>query len=350
MRKTFTFKILCLIISLSLITITPVARSKSVSLKAPRSIEKADEVIVKSPIVVEESSGLVESYRQVDQVPKSPALDLLEEAEFASAAKETQAESRVALAAEESRGNPIDSVKSFLELYKAGINDLEVYLVDIGDGLQEFYANYYDNEGQEHVFISGIYYDEAAALIYGKDNNGVFALGFDFDIRQLTIYAAEDGWNRAFGFCELYDHLSPLVNYEYETIRVKFNYDDKDWLIQLWKGRYIVAMGGEIGVYYKPETRLIEFYDCADDDHLLPISMRLSMGRCLLFERELQDTWWQSGVRILTPIVKPSMLTMQSTIVFPNDEMRQAFVTALDELEAGTLTYDTDKNAVNILW
>jgi len=344
LRKSSFFKLICLTISLALLLITPLNTSFSAKLQSTQKTSTAAET---QRLDFKEDEQAVLSYKRVYDIPESLALEMLESHEEAFSVINL---SNQTAKNEEKKGNPIDSVKSFLELYKEGINDLKVYLVDIGGGLQEFYADYYDNQGNKHTFVSGIYYDEAKGLIYGKDKNGVFALGFDFDVRQLTIYAAEDGWNREFGFCELYDYLSPLISYEYETVRVKFNYDKKDWMIQLWKGRYIVAMGAEVGVYYKPEDRFIEFYDSADDDHLLPISMRLSIGKWLLFERPMQPTWWQSGFRILTLIVKPCMLKLETTIVFPNADMQKAFLDSLEAVGGTKLSHTVEGNAVNIVW
>lgn len=293
-----------------------------------------------------------------DQIPESKALAVLDntyqpEEQTESPNEETYAVTddtfNAIKAGEPSKGNPLDSIKSFLILYEAGINNLEVYLVDVGDGLQEIMADYENDLGEKQIFKSGIYYDPANLLLYGKDDTGIFALGFDFDIGQMTIYAAENGWNREMGFCRLYDVLAPLISYDYLTTRVKFSYADKDWMIQFWKGRYIIAMGGEVGIYYKPQDRLIDFYDCADDEHRLPISMRLLKGNKVLFEREMIDTWWQSGFN-LGRIYLPAQLTLESTIVFHNDTMRDAFTQAVDRLICMGFTYTVDGLAVGIVW
>lgn len=323
----------------------------------PASQSKTEIVAVKTNTSPQPAAPL-ENVVYNDKIPESKALAVLDdtcqpEEQTKSPNEETYAVTEDTVnavkAGESSKGNPIDSIKSFLALYEAGINNLNVYLVDVGDGLQEIAADYDNDLGEKYVFKSGIYYDAANLLLYGKDDTGIFALGFDFDIGQLTIYAADNGWNREMGFCSLYDVLAPLINYDYLTTRVKFSYADKDWMIQFWKGRYIIAMGGEVGIYYKPQDRLIDFYDCADDEHRLPISMRLLKGNKVLFEREMLNCWWQSGFN-LGLIYLPIQLTLESTLVFPNDTMRDAFTQAANRLVCTGFTYTVDGLAVSVAW
>lgn len=176
MQKSSFIKIICLTLSLALLLVSPLSTSFSVKLN---STQKTYEPAKPNALDLHENNQSVLSYKKVKAIPDSSALDLLESRENtflfddkAENARGVSEQKNKAAKNEENKGNPIDSVKSFLELYKAGINDLEVYLVDIGGGLQEFYADYNDNQGNEHTFVSGIYYDEAKGLIYGKDNNG----------------------------------------------------------------------------------------------------------------------------------------------------------------------------------
>lgn len=246
-------------------------------------------------------------------------------------------------------GSFIDAAGHFFRIYDQGINNFVMYTIDAGDGIKEFVAEYDNDAGEHQISYSGVYYDEAKNSIYGRDERGVFAIGFDYDVGQHTIYAAKNSWQRDYGFCALYDMLSPLAGFDYRTVRIKFPYDGKDWLIQLWKGRYIITMGGEIGIYNKPQDRAEEFYDCAGDDYLMPISMRLLTGDEVLFTKDPQNSWWQTGFK-LGRLVPPWMLTLEGTIVFPNEAMRDAFTAAIDAKAANPVRYTVDGNAVSLVW
>lgn len=246
-------------------------------------------------------------------------------------------------------GSFIDAAGHFLSIYDQGINNFVMYTVDAGDGIREFVAEYDNDAGEHKISYSGVYYDETKNIIYGRDERGVFAIGFDYDVGQHTIYAAKNSWLRDFGFCALYDMLSPLIGYDYQTVRIKFPYDGRDWMIQLWKGRYIITMGGEIGVYNKPQDRAEEFYDCSGDEYLMPISMKLRIGEDILFTRESQNSWWQTGFK-LSRLVPPWMLTLEGTIVFPDEVMRDAFTAAIDAKAGNQVRYTVDGNAVSFVW
>ena len=83
----------------------------------------------------------------------------------------------------------------------------------------------------------------------------------DFDTAKVLSYKYDpDGgyfytddkscWQQNFGFNEGYDSMAPLGMMNYDTVRVKFVYDNQECLIQMWKGQYGYAfVGGEIGLY-----------------------------------------------------------------------------------------------------
>ena len=103
-------------------------------------------------------------------------------------------------------------------------------------------------------------------------------------------------WQRNFGFNELYDMGAPFIVFYYDTMRCKFTYDEKDWLIQFWKGQYgFVFLGTEIGVYNKPVSRTAEHYDCASDEDSLMMSMTFYRKGKELLTREYARYWWCTG-------------------------------------------------------
>ena len=53
-------------------------------------------------------------------------------------------------------------------------------------------------------------------------------------------------WQYNFGFGKIYDFVSPYLLLEYDYVRVFFEYEGKDWMIQMWKGNYFISNGGEV--------------------------------------------------------------------------------------------------------
>ena len=130
-------------------------------------------------------------------------------------------------------------------------------------------------------------------------NAAVFSDGFlsyMFNPDGNYYFTKDDPWQRNFGFNELYDVGAPFIVFYYDTMRCKFTYDNKDWLIQLWKGQYgFVFLGAEIGVYNKPTSRTTEHYDCASDEDALMMSMTFYRKGKELLTRDYAKYWWCTG-------------------------------------------------------
>ncbi|MDR2753053.1 MAG: DUF4474 domain-containing protein [Oscillospiraceae bacterium] len=160
-------------------------------------------------------------------------------------------------------------------------------------------------------------------LSYKIDENGIF-------------YVEHEPWQKQFGFNQIYDVASPFMQLVYGTVRIKFRYGyvyklytegekkgqvvydtngnptyetdasgnpiPKDWMIQLWKGRYgLVILGGEIGVYTKPSTQAAEHYYSATKEEELVMAMDLYQQnfktgeKKYLFTRGPESEWWLTG-------------------------------------------------------
>ena len=66
----------------------------------------------------------------------------------------------------------------------------------------------------------------------------------------------------------------------FDYLPVYFDYNDKTWMIQLWKGQYGINTGGEIGVYYadhivSQEQLDTTLFQAVDDSDILKMSMYL---------------------------------------------------------------------------
>lgn len=249
-------------------------------------------------------------------------------------------------------GNSYDTtvaaIKAFLREMENGIKNMRIYLVDVAENRKEFYAEYDDNQGSHHLWRSGVFYDTQTQIIYGADEKGALALGFDWDLNQMTLYSARNTWQRDFGFNVFYDLLAPAIGDYYQTMRVMFRYADMDWMVQFWKGQYAVTVGGEFGIYNKPLDRPYGFYDSAADEWLMPMSMKLYRCDQLLFERPVQPHWWMTGFR--GGVCVPAMLRLEGSIEFPSAGMKDAFVSALENGTYPGFEYTAEGNTVCFAW
>ena len=166
-----------------------------------------------------------------------------------------------------------------------------------------------------------------------EDYEGSGLLGFAWDPEQKCFFSSKNSWQRNFGFCEEYDILAPLTVMYYDTVRVKFRYDNRDWMIQMWKGQYGIFLGCEIGVYYKDIDSTVEFYDCVADEDLLYMDSALYRDGEKLFARKYNKYWWTTGFKTgaLKNISDRSELVMNSTVTFHTYEMMEAFLEAFEK-------------------
>lgn len=247
-----------------------------------------------------------------------------------------------------SENSAINAFREFIRVYDNGIHNFQLYLKDAGENLKVFYAEYDDSNGEHHIWDSGVYFDTEAGIIYGDGNGGALGLGYDWDLNQMILYVPTNTWHRAYGYTPLYDAAAPFVFLYYDTIRFCFNYGGLDWMFQFWKGQYTICTGAEMGIYYKPEDRPGFFYDCATDEMMLPMSMKLYQGQRLLFERSLQEHWWLSGFK--GGFSAPCMLRLDGSIVFRESGMRDAFLQACARQNPNVLSYESDGNTVRFSW
>lgn len=184
------------------------------------------------------------------------------------------------------------------------------------------------------------WYIDSNGNITTEGDKGV--LGFGYSTSEHCFYATGNAWQRNFGYTRLYDKVSELIVISYDTIRVYFTYDNKDWMIQLWKGQYgLVLEGGEVGVYNRPHSfNVTSYYNCAQDSDRLPISLSLYDKGRLRFSRKAQDSWWmtgfvpgQLGLGVGVGSVFTQFLTETTTITFKNETMRNAFIDGLKNVK-----------------
>lgn len=148
---------------------------------------------------------------------------------------------------------------------------------------------------------------------------------------------------RKFGYNVLYDAGAKLIDFSIETCRVKFNYDSKEYMIQMWKGQYISGdigtVGGEIGIYTRPlgTVSSIGHYSCADEDDWLYMELTCYWdekgdGNYIpQFTRKYAKHWWETGYvdGQLANRKDSSPLRLLHRITFKDEEQAAAFEKAL---------------------
>lgn len=196
-----------------------------------------------------------------------------------------------------------------------------------------------------------------------KDGRDTGFFGFKYSMTDQVFYTAEDAWQRNFGFEETYDNVAGVGAISYDTIRVKFNYQGKEWMVQFWKGQYgFVLIGAEVGLYNRDENSTnSSYYDCVTDEEKLNMSMKVYRQNAdnqnkydLLFKRSPSKTWWLTG---FTPgtlsagsyVVNEDAtkrLMVQVTFNFDTPEQAQAFIGGLENTT--TIHHNTPKRTRSV--
>ncbi len=162
-----------------------------------------------------------------------------------------------------------------------------------------------------------------------------------------------DCTQRKFGYNVLYDAGAKLIDFSIETSRIKFNYDNKQYMIQLWKGQYISGeigtVGGEVGIYTRPvgKASAIGHYDCADESDWLWCELTIFWdekgdGNYLpQLTRKYAKHWWETGYvdGQLKNRKDSSPLRILQRITFKDEEQASEFEKAL--VKAGFISVET---------
>lgn len=205
-------------------------------------------------------------------------------------------------------------------------------------------------DGRTESVFTGILLDTVKNELVGKNGAPAF-MGYYLDFNQNYVYTGIDVWQRSMGFNVFYDifcYLTPFF-FHYTTQRVKFVYQGKDWMFQMWKGRYAIANGGELGIYTRPEEKEGSFYDCGADEDMLVMSIAVYHGDKLIFKREPTLHWWVTGFAISDTAYLPETLTLVSTITLKDKEMLGLVTEALDK-KKGIIDYEVNGLDVTITW
>lgn len=208
-------------------------------------------------------------------------------------------------------------------------------------------------DGYSEKLGTGILINSETGEIYGADGTGMLGIGFDFNVYDMTIYAVIDSWQRNFGFAVIYDKAADIIPfYTIDTRRYHFDYDGLEWMIQVWKGNYVfISTGAEVGIYNRvPGEELGTYYNCATDDQLMEMTLKITCGDTVILDLGPQKHWWINGFKLNGKIYEPEELTAEFSILMPNMEMLNAFVQGIENEEVGDSTYTVQGLKVTVVW
>lgn len=242
----------------------------------------------------------------------------------------------------------------FLGVYFGIIDECKAYCApydEWGDDWYEIHLCLTLRDGTTEDVGTGIMLNTVSGEVRSKEGNGVLATGYDFSASELLLYAQVNVWMRDFGFTFFYDwfcYTTPF--FFYNTRRIKFDYAGKEWMIQVWKGNYLVSNGAEVGIYNRAPEKFGTYYDCAGDEDMLNMSMKLYHGDDLLFERPEQLHWWLTGFQLSDTLYPAETLTLDFAIEMKDEEMLNAFCEAIEKHYRKDMTYTVDGLTVNVIW
>ncbi len=174
-------------------------------------------------------------------------------------------------------------------------------------------------------------------------------LGYRYEPNGDYYYTDDKNcWQKNAGYNEVYDNMAPMAAMQIDQVRIRFTYDKKDWMIQLWKGQYgWLLVGAEIGVYTAPEgtydpsdVGAVNHYNCASKEDWLKMDMTCYWSENntgvykKAFHREYDEYWWATGFvqGQLTKYTKPrTELKLKARITFKSEEMANLYVAGLKE-------------------
>lgn len=250
---------------------------------------------------------------------------------------------------------PLASIMYYLGMYLSIIEECKVYCVPY-DGMDEdgWYVIHLQirvRDGGVEDIDAGIIINPETGLVRGKNDDGMMGIGYNYSIYESLVFSPVHVWMREYGFNLFYDIFSYTTPFFfYNTRRIKFDYGDKEWMIQVWKGNYLVSNGAEVGIYNRDKIKFGSHYDCAGDEDMMNMSMKLYHGDDLLFERPEQLHWWLTGFQLSKTLYTAESLTLDFTIEMKDEEMLKAFCDSIDKNYHKDMTYTIDGLKVNVIW
>ena len=176
-------------------------------------------------------------------------------------------------------------------------------------------------------------YDPETGYIYDDDGKGLAKIGFDYDCNQGIFFSAQNPWMRSLGYCETYDNSAWVLGCDLITHRMKFDYQGREYMIQVWKGSYgWISYGAEIGIYVREPGQFgwTSIYEAGSDEDMIGMQFDLYKKDRFMFSRPYQNTWWLTGF-IINDETNPEDIRVDAALTLKDEEMRDLFLEALEK-------------------
>lgn len=168
---------------------------------------------------------------------------------------------------------------------------------------------------------------------YGKFSyDGFSAAGFAYNSEKDIFYSTKNAWQKHFGYTHMYDVLAPIFRMIVDTEPIRFFYNNKNWLISLWKGQYGIVTGAEIGIYCTNQKKVNKktVYLPANDSEMLNMYLILYKNGKVITKIKAKH-WWLAIFK-LGMFSNPKDLSMDINITFHNQQMLTAFLEAFKKI------------------
>lgn len=195
-------------------------------------------------------------------------------------------------------------------------------------------------------------------LLFATDPNKASEIltkaGFAYDEAQGIFYTPLYPWQRYFGYNVGFDIAAPIAGMVFDTERLEFVYEGKEWMIQLWKGQYGITAGAEVGLYNRDPEKAMQ-YDCADDEDLIEMQFDFYNQGKYVFSRGPEKHWWLTGFKVFHVGI-PFTITMDITLKFTDNQMASAFLKSLKKAQTGPngllnpIKYKRTGSTIRFVW
>ena len=165
-------------------------------------------------------------------------------------------------------------------------------------------------------------------------------------------------WQMKAGYNNLYDQGAMLLSMYIDWLISEFSCNGETWRIELWKGRYGISVGAEIGIYYRPKLyHRINQWTCYDGFfHMELILGYIKTTKSKHYFKEIlyreDDHWWLTGFMPSTNLLLANpignRLALIAEIDFLSNEMARLFVKNLSG--DGCYTTVVRNNSVLVIW
>lgn len=160
--------------------------------------------------------------------------------------------------------------------------------------------------------------------------------GYCYHPSQDIFSTRVDAPQRMFGYTALFDRYASQFNMAIDCMPVYFDYGERTWLIEFWKGQYGINVGCEVGIYKADALvsvlgRKTALFKSVEDHEMMPMSLRFFRGNEEIANMHKKH-WWLTAFQ-MGSYSEPEELWAEVGITFPDYDMLAAFTNALEKLE-----------------